>query len=218
MSKLLLPIIFIFACGLTSLAQPRDTTILLPNRLVITSIKRAQPKITIDTAGLVSIVCLNQSDTAVLQKYRQLSGRMIGYTDSSIVLHVDTETIQTYYRNGKVGNFYYSKEEDSLHYHVDTIQFGQIHTISYDTGRFRKVRGILQSTAYLYITGNIIVLVTAAILPKASSSLVPAKNMLHMTGIAFAAGGASMLFYPKVYRLANQPKRRHRIRWRIEVR
>jgi hypothetical protein len=217
MSKLFLLIVSILVCGMTSLAQPPDTTILLPNRLVISSVKRAQPKMEIDTAGLISIVCLVRSDTLIREQQRQLSGKMIGYTDSSVILHVGQETVLSYYRNGTVENFYYSEEEDSLKNHIDTIRFSEIYTISYDKGTFRQVRGILQSTAYLYIVGNIVVLVTAFIVPKTYGNLVTGKNLANTTGIALGAGAASFIFNPKVFRLANQPKRRHRIKWKIEV-
>lgn len=218
MQKLVLLIVSVLFSGITSFAQPRDTTILLPNRLVITSIKRAEPKVQIDTAGVVSIECLKKSDTLIREQQRELAGKMIGYTDSTIILHVDHESILTYFRNGTMSSFYYWKEEDSLQYHIDTIRFDEIFRISYDPGTMRKVRGILQSTAYLYIIGNIVVLTSTFFVPKTYGSMVSGKNMVNTTFIALGAGGVSLLFYPKEYRLANRAKQNRRIKWRIEVR
>jgi hypothetical protein len=218
MLKLIISICSVLFYGFSALAQQQDTTIQLPNRLVISQIRNSAKQVTIDSNGLTSIVCLLKSDSLIREQQRQLSGKLIGYTDTSLILHVDQESAITYYRNGTMETFYYWKSEDTTKWHIDTIRFEEIHTLSFDRGKFKQVRGILQSTAYLYIIGNIAVLVTVFIVPKTYGSLVTGKNLMVTTGVALGSGMASFLFYPKEFRLANQPKHRKKIRWKIEVR
>lgn len=217
MSKLILLSICIFFSGITALAQPQGATIQLPNRLVLTSVKRPAMHVRIDSTGMTSIVCTTQSDSLVKEQQRQLSGKVISFTDSTLVLHVDQESAITYYRNGTMETFYYWKSEDTLSDYIDTVSFAKIHTISFDNGKNKQVRGILQSAAYLYMIGNIVVLATVFLTPKKYGSLVSGQNLLVSTGVSLGSGITSFFFYPKVMLLHNQPRKHLRVKWKIEV-
>jgi len=217
MPKLITWLCLVLLYGMPALAQS-DTSMPLPNRLVVSMIKYPQRQIMLDSSGLISIVCVIKRDSLVREQQRQLAGKLIGYTDSSLILHVETENSITYYRNGSMETFYYWKSEDSIKLHIDTVQFTDIHTLTFDRGKFRQVKGILQSTAYMYIVGNVLVLVTALVVPKQYGSLVTGKNMMVTTTVALGAGASSFVFYPREFRLNNQPRQRRKIHWRIESR
>jgi hypothetical protein len=206
-----------FFSGAGVLAQRPDTTLLLPDHLVLTSLKKPNMHLRIDSTGMTSIVCTVQSDSLIREQQRQLSGKMIAFTDSSLVLQVDQENAITYYRNGKMETYYYWKSEDSLGVYNETIYFSKIHTITYDNGKNKQVRGILQSSAYLFMIGNIVVLATAFLTPKKYGSLVSGQHLLVSTGVSIGAGITSFFFYPKTMLLHNQPRKHLRVKWKIEV-
>lgn len=208
---------FIFQAAAV-IAQPADSSIMLPNRLVVSSVKNANVHIQLDSTGILSVVCVNKSDSLIRMQYRQLAGKLISFTDSSLVLHVDREEISTYRRNGSMEQFYYWKSEDSLQMHIDTLRFSEVYSLRFDTGRFRPVIGIMQSTAYTFMLGNLAVLVAALIIPKKYGSIVPGTHLLLATSISTVTGSGSFLFYPKVFRVNQQYKKKHRVKWKLEVR
>lgn len=217
MSKLITLWICMFFSGIAVLAQSPDTTLRPHNRLVLTSLKKPDMHLRIDSTGMVAIVCTMQSDSLIRDQQRQLSGKMIAFTDSSIVIRVDQENAITYYRNGKMETYYYWKSEDSTGIYNVTIPFSKIHTITYDNGKNKQVRGILQSSAYLYMIGNIVVLATAFLTPKKYGSLVSGQHLLVSTGVSIGSGITSFFFYPKTMLLHNQPRKHLRVKWKIEV-
>jgi hypothetical protein len=217
MFRLLLMLPAILFPAMIALAQPGDSSIVLPNRLVVTSLKNPKAHVQLDTTGMLSLVCVNQSDSVIRQQYRNLTGKLMGYSDSSLILLVENESVTTYNRNGTMETFFYWRSEDSLHWHVDTLQFSQIHSLRFDKGKYKPVIGILQSTSYLYILGNIAVLVTAILTPKKYGSMASGNNLILSTGAALGAGGVSFLFYPKIFRVNPQIKKRKKAKWRLEV-
>lgn len=204
-------------CGfLSGIAQTSDSVAMAKGKLVVTSLRKPSVHVPIDTSGMLSVVCVIKRDSLIREEYRSLQGKVIGYNDTSCILLVENETVTTYKRDGTMDNFFYWRSEDSLHHHVDTLQFSQIHSLRYDKGRFRAVIGIMQSTSYLYILGNIAVLITAIVVPKKYDTMASGGNLLLTTGGALALGGSSFLFYPKVYKVNPLGSKRQRISWKLE--
>lgn len=206
-----------FLWGMPFFAGAQDSVTQLPNRLVISSLKDPSRKVTLDSNGVISIACISRTDSLVREQQRQLSGELIGFTDTSLVLLVDQESLLTYYRNGTMEQFYYWKSEDSTEMHIDTIQLQHIYSIRFDTGRFRQVVGMMQSTSYTFMMGNIVVLVASFLTPGKYTPTIYGRNLLLTTGVGLAAGSASFIFYPKIFRVANQPGKHKKIKWRVEV-
>jgi hypothetical protein len=162
-------------------------------------------------------VCVSRTDTLIREQQRQLSGELIGYTDTSLTLLVDQESQLTYYRNGTMEQFYYWKSEDTTEMHIDTIRFSSIYSIRYDKGTYKQVIGILQSTSYTFMMGNIVVLVASFLTPGKYNPTIYGRNLLLTTGVGLTAGSASFIFYPKIFRVGNQPGKHKKIKWRVEV-
>lgn len=211
-------VLMIVLVGLSSVAgaQQADSSILLPNRLVISSVENPKKHHVLDSNGRVSIVCVNKTDSIIRLQYRQLTGKLIHYTDSSLALHVNDESISTYKHDGTSGEYYYYQKRDSIKQHFDTLLFSEIHTIRYDKGKHRKVIGMMQSTAYLFGIACIGVVVTSLALPK-STILTDGKHALIVTSTSMATATSSYLFYPKLYKVNNQLKKKKTIKWKIEV-
>lgn len=186
--------------------------------LVLTSLKHPEKRFALDSTGLINIVCINTSDSLVASRYRQLSGKLLSFTDSSFVLHVEEETISSYWRDGTSSQFYYSIALDSTRLHLDTLLFSDVHSLRFDKGRTRLLIHFLQSSTYTFAIGNMLVLITSLVLPNKYPNLVSGQNALIITSASLAMGGSSFLFYPKLYRLNPQVnKPRQRIHWKIEV-
>ena len=215
MSKLLLCLFSLLLVSGSVFAQLKDSTILIPNRLAITSIKNPNIHKIVDTSGVVFIVFVNQSDSLVRLRQRQLSGDLVSYTDSSMTILVDEENSLSQYYNGTMEDFHYWKVRDSSQSRNVTVLFTEIHSIRFDKGKYRQVIRLFQSTAYLYMASNIAVLAFAVIAQK--TSLVGPNNLFISTGVALAAGGASFIFYPKLFFVNKQLGKKKRIKWKIEV-
>lgn len=186
--------------------------------LVLTSLKHPDKRFALDSTGLLNVVCMNTSDSLVASRYRQLSGKLIDFTDSSFVLHVEEETISSYWRDGTSSQFYYSIALDSTRLHLDTLLFSDVHTLRFDKGRTRLLIHFLQSSTYTFAIGNMLVLITSLILPNKYPNLVSGQNALIITSTSLVMGGSSFLFYPKLYRINRQVnKKRQRISWKLEV-
>lgn len=203
----------------SAFAQEVSTNSILDHKLlVLTSLKHPDKRFALDSTGLLNIVCMTTSDSLVASRYRQLSGKLIHFTDSSFVLHVEEETISSYWRDGTSSQFYYSIALDSTRLHLDTLLFSDVHTLRFDKGRTRLLIHFLQSSTYTFAIGNMLVLVTSLILPNKYPNLVGGQNALIVTSTALALGGSSFLFYPKLYRINPQiNKKRQRISWKLEV-
>ena len=215
MSKLLLCLFSLLLVSGSVVAQLKDSTILIPNRLAITSIKNPNIHKIIDTSGVVFIVFVNQSDSLVRLRQRQLSGDLVSYTDSSMTILVDEENSLSQYFNGTMEDFHYWKVRDSSQSRNVTVLFSEIHSIRFDKGKYRQVIRLFQSTAYLYMASNIAVLAFAVIAQK--KSLIGPNNLFISTGVALGAGGASFIFYPKLFLVNKQLGKKKRIKWKIEV-
>ena len=186
--------------------------------LVLTSLKHPEKRFALDSTGLINVVCMITSDSLVSSRYRQLSGKLIAFTDSSFVLHVEEETISSYWRDGTSSQFYYSIALDSTRLHLDTLLFSDVHSLRFDKGRTRLLIHFLQSSTYTFAIGNMLVLVTSLILPNKYPNLVSGQNALVITSASLLMGGSSFLFYPKLYHINPQVnKPRKRIHWKLEV-
>lgn len=215
--RFLLLILALFV-GSMSFGQSGDTSIFLPNRLAIRSLAKAKNQLILDTGSVLTIQFIDFHDSLVRQQQRNATGKLIAYSDSTIRLEVQQEHILSYWYNGTIDDSHYWKSEDSLAVpRIITIPFSEIHTLQLNRTTYKQVVGILQSTAYLNMIGNMVVLAVAFIVPKKNKSLVSGKNLVISTGIALGAGGASFFFYPKTYRLKNQPYKRRSIKWKLEV-
>lgn len=215
--RFLLLILGLFV-GSMSFGQSGDTSILLPNRLAIRSLAKAKNQLILDTGSVLTIQFIDFHDSLIRQQQRNATGKLIAYSDSTIRLEVQQEHILSYWYNGTIDDSHYWKSEDSLAIpRIITIPFSEIHTLQLNRTTYKQVVGILQSTAYLNMIGNMVVLAVAFIVPKKNKSLVSGKNLVISTGIALGAGGASFFFYPKTYRLKNQPYKRRSIKWKLEV-
>jgi len=215
MLKRILCLILLLLLGDSMFAQTEDSTYKLPNRLAITSLKNPKKQQLIDTNGVIFIVFVNQSDTLVQLRQRQLSGELVSYSDSSMTILVDEENALSQYYNGTMEDFHYWKTRDSTQSRIITVLFTEIHTIRFDKGTYRQVIRLFQSTAYLYMASNIAVLAFSLVTKK--PSIVGGKNLLLSTGIAIGAGSASFIFYPKLFLVKNQVHKKKRIKWKIEV-
>jgi hypothetical protein len=204
--------------GTMSFGQSGDTSIFLPSRLAIRSLSKAKNQLILDTGNVLTIQFIDFHDSLIRQQQRNATGKLIAYSDSTIRLEVQQEHILSYWYNGTIDDSHYWKSEDSLAKpRIITIPFSEIHTLQLNRTTYKQVVGILQSTAYLNMIGNMVVLAVAFIVPKKNKSLVSGKNLVISTGIALGAGGASFFFYPKTYRLKNQPYKRRSIKWKLEV-
>ncbi len=218
MSKRFLLLIMGLFFGTMAFAQPGDTSILLPNRLAIRSLSKAKNHLILDTGNVLTIHFMDFRDSLIRQQQRNGMGKLVGYSDSTLVLEMYQEHVLTYWYNGTIDDSHYWKSEDSLAKpRLITVPFSEIHSIQLNRETYRQVVGILQSTAYINMIGNMVVLAAAFIIPKKNKSLVSGKNLVISTGIALGAGGASFFFYPKSYRLKNQPYKRRSIKWKLEV-
>lgn len=218
MSKRALLLILGIFFGTMSFGQSGDSSILLPNRLAIRSLSTAKNQLILDTGNVLTLQFIDFRDSLIRQQQRNATGKLIGYSDSTIQLEVHQEHVLTYWFNGTIDDSHYWKSEDSLAVpRIITIPFSEIHTLQLNRSTYRQVVGILQSTAYLNMIGNMVVLAVAFIVPKKNKSLVSGQNLVLSTGIALGAGGASFFFYPKTYRLKNQPYKRRSIKWKLEV-
>ncbi|MES2557218.1 MAG: hypothetical protein V4604_13770 [Bacteroidota bacterium] len=197
-------------------AQQTDTTILLPNRLVISSVSNPKKHQILDSNGRISVVCVNKTDSIIRTQYRELRGKLVHYTDSSLALHVHDESISTYKHDGTYSTYYYYQKRDSIKQHFDTLLFSEIHSVRHDKGKYRKTIGMMQSTAYVFAVACMGVVVTSLIFPK-SPMLTEGKNALIITTTSMAAGAGSYLFYPKLYTVNNQPGKKKKSKWKIEV-
>ncbi|MDH4471236.1 MAG: hypothetical protein QE487_01440 [Fluviicola sp.] len=197
-------------------AQHADSSILLPNRLVISSVNNPKKHHVLDSNGRISVVCVNKTDSIIRMQHRELRGKLVYFTDSSLALHVVDESISTYKHDGTSSQFYYYQKYDSLKQHFDTLLFSEIHTIRHDKEKYRKVIGIMQSTVYMFMFACVGVVVTSLAFPK-SPILTDGKHALIVTSTSMAAGGGSYLFYPKLYKVNNQLKKKRNIKWKIEV-
>ncbi|MDH4471235.1 MAG: hypothetical protein QE487_01435 [Fluviicola sp.] len=216
-TRILLLILGLFF-GTMTFGQSGDTSILLPNRLAIRSLSKAKNHLILDTGSLLTIQFIDFHDSLIRQQQRNAIGKLIGYSDSTIRLEVQQEHVLSYWYNGTIDDSHYWKSEDSLAVpRIITVPFSEIHTLQLNRTTYKQVVGILQSTAYLNMIGNMVVLAVAFIVPKKNKSLVSGKNLVISTGIALGAGGASFFFYPKTYRLKNQPHKRRSIKWKLEV-
>ena len=215
MLKFILCLIAVWIVEGSIVAQEADSSFVLPNRLAITSLKNPKKHQLIDTSGVVFIVFVNQSDSLVQLRQRQLSGDLVSYTDSSMTILVDEENSLSQYYNGTMEDFHYWKSRDSTQSRIITVLFSEIHTIRFDKGTYRQVIRLFQSTAYLYMASNIAVLAFSIITKK--PSLISGKNLLLSTGIAIGAGATSFVFYPKLFLVKNQLYKKKRIKWKIEV-
>ncbi|HLP56310.1 MAG TPA: hypothetical protein VK151_14835 [Fluviicola sp.] len=218
MSKRVLLLIMGLFFGTMVFAQSGDTSILLPNRLAIRSLSKAKNHLILDTGNVLTIHFMDFRDSLIRQQQRNGMGKLVGYSDSTLVLEMYQEHVLTYWYNGTIDDSHYWKSEDSLAKpRLITVPFSEIHSIQLNRETYRQVVGILQSTAYINMIGNMVVLAAAFIIPKKNKSLVSGKNLVISTGIALGAGGASFFFYPKSYRLKNQPYKRRSIKWKLEV-
>jgi hypothetical protein len=218
MSKQLILLMLGLFFGTMAFAQSGDSSILLPNRLAIRSISKAKNQLILDTGNVLSIQFMDFRDSLIRQQQHNGTGKLIAYSDSTIVLEMFQEHTLTYWYSGTIDDSHYWKSEDSLAIpRIVTIPFSEIHTLQLNRETYKQVVGILQSTAYLNMIGNMVVLAVAFIVPKKNKNLVSGKNLVISTGIALGAGGASFFFYPKTYLLKNQPHKRRRIKWKIEV-
>lgn len=218
MSKRALLLILGIFFGSMSFGQSGDSSILLPNRLAIRSLSTAKNQLILDTGNVLTLQFIDFRDSLIRQQQRNATGKLISYSDSTIQLEVYQEHVLTYWFNGTIDDSHYWKSEDSLAIpRIITIPFSEIHTLQLNRTTYRQVVGILQSTAYLNMIGNMVVLAVAFIVPKKNKSLVSGQNLVLSTGIALGAGGASFFFYPKTYRLKNQPYKRRSIKWKLEV-
>lgn len=218
MSKRFLLLFLGLFFGSMSFGQSGDSSILLPNRLAIRSLSAAKNHLILDTGNVLTLQFIDFRDSLIRQQQRNATGKLIGYSDSTIQLEVHQEHVLTYWFNGTIDDSHYWKSEDSLAVpRIITIPFSEIHTLQLNRTTYRQVVGILQSTAYLNMIGNMVVLAVAFIVPKKNKSLVSGQNLVLSTGIALGAGGASFFFYPKTYRLKNQPYKRRSIKWKLEV-
>ncbi|HLP56309.1 MAG TPA: hypothetical protein VK151_14830 [Fluviicola sp.] len=193
-----------------------DTSILLPNRLVISSVENPKKYHVLDSTGNISIVCVNKTDSVIRIQYRELTGKLVYFTDSSLVLHVKNESILTYNHNGTYSDYYYYQKRDSIKQHFDTLQFSEVYSIRHDKGKHRKTIGMMQSSAYMFMTACFGVIITSLALPK-STNIVHAKNAVIISSTCMAAGAGSYLFYPKIYKVNNQLDKKKRVKWKIEV-
>lgn len=211
-------ILVIVLVGLTPVAhtQQADSSILLPNRLVISFVENPKKHLVLDSTGRISVVCVNKTDSIIRVQNRQLRGKLIHYTDSSLALHVHDERISTYRRDNTSGEYYYHQKHDSIKQHFDTLLFSEIHSIRYDKGKNRKVIGMMQSTAYMYGLGCIGVVIAALIMPE-HPSLTNGKNALIVTSTSMITATSSYFFYPRPYKVNNQLKKKGKIKWKIEV-
>lgn len=218
MSKRVLLLIVGLIFGSMVFGQSGDTSIFLPNRLAIRSLSTAKNQLILDTGAILTLQFMDFRDSLIRQQQRNATGKLIGFSDSTIILEVQQEHTLTYWYNGTIDDSHYWKSEDSLAIpRIINVPFSEIHTLQLNRTTYRQVVGILQSTAYLNMLGNIGVLAIALIVPKKYKSLVSGKNLVISTGIALGAGGASFFFYPKTYRLKNQPYKRRSIKWKLEV-
>jgi hypothetical protein len=197
-------------------AQPADTSILLPNRLVVSSLENPKKHYILDSTGKISVVCVHKTDSIIRIEYRQLTGKLIHYTDSSLALHVHNESISTYRHDGTMREYYYSQKRDSIKQHVDTLLFSDIHSIRHDKGKHTKTIGMMQSTAYVFMTACFGVIITSLALPK-SSTITGAENAVILSSTCAAAASGSYLFYPKLFKVNNQLRKKKNIKWKIEV-
>lgn len=211
----------VFVIVLTSfipvaVAQQADSSILLPNRLVISSVNNPKKHHILDSNGHISVVCVTKTDSIIRTQRRELSGKLVHYTDSSLALHVRDESISTFNHDGTSRAYYYYQKRDSIKQHFDTLLFSEIHTIRFDRGTHRKTIGMMQSTAYVFMVACFGVVVTSLAYPK-SPILTTGKHALIVTSTSMAAAGGSYLFYPKRYKVNNQLKKKRNIKWKIEV-
>ena len=211
-------VLVIVLVGLTNKAsaQQAENSILLPNRLVISSLKNPKKHHVLDSNGHISVVCVIKTDSIIRTQNRELSGKLMYYTDSSLALHVRDESILTNNHDGTSRAYYYYQKRDSIKQHFDTLLFSEIHSIRYDKGKHRKTIGIMQSTAYVFMVACFGVVVTSLVYPK-SPMITDGKDALIVTTTSMAAGGGSYLFYPKLYKVNNQLKKKRNIKWKIEV-
>lgn len=215
---LLIPVFFSNTVNCVHAQDTLANELLNRKLLVISSLKHPEKQFALDSTGVLHVVCVNTSDSLVSSRYRQLSGKLIYYDDSCIVLHVIEETISSYKRDGTSSQFYYSINQDSTRLHIDTLLFEDVHTLRLDKGRFRLLTHFLQSSTYTFAIGNMMVLITSLILPNKYPNLVTGQNALIVTASSLAVGGSSFLFYPKLYRVNKQVnKPRQRIKWKLEI-
>ncbi|ASS47908.1 MAG: hypothetical protein A3D31_01575 [Candidatus Fluviicola riflensis] len=209
-------VVVLFGLAPVAVAQQTDTTILLPNRLVISSVSNPKKHHILDSNGRISVICVNKTDSIIRTQYRELRGKLVHYTDSSLALHVHDESISTYKHDGTYSTYYYYQKRDSVKQHFDTLLFSEIHSVRHDKGKHRKTIGMMQSTAYVFAVACFGVVVTSLVFPK-SPILTNGKNALIVTSTSMAAGALSYLFYPKLYKVNNQLKKNKTIKWKIEV-
>lgn len=214
--KGILLLLFCLSLFVRSVAQ-KDSVAFLPNRLAVSKLKQPDKRQILDSTGIISITCLIQKDSLIQQRDRSLTGKLVSFTDSSLVLHVREETITSLFRNRETSTFYYSITQDSLKMHIDTIYFNQIHSLSFDTGRNRQIIRLLQSITYTYVAGNLVALAVMFFYPKPNMNLTPARTLLNVSIFGFSAGAASYIFYPKTFELNNHPGKHKRMKWRMEV-
>ena len=177
MSKRILLLILGLFFGTMSFGQSGDSSILLPNRLAIRSLSTAKNQLILDTGGVLTIQFMDFRDSLIRQQQRNATGKLIGYSDSTIQLEVQQEHVLTYWYNGTIDDSHYWKSEDSLAVpRIITVPFSEIHTLQLNRTTYKQVVGILQSTAYLNMIGNMVVLAVAFIVPKKNKSLVSGKK------------------------------------------
>ncbi len=216
MSKLLLCLFSLLLVCESMFAQLKDSTILLPNRLSITSLKNPKRNSLIDSVGQISIECVNKTDSIISIQKRELTGKLVYFTDSSLTLHVESESILTYRLDRTSSHYYYYQKYDSLKNHYDTLLFSEIHSFRYNEGKFRQVTGLLQSPVYSFAVGCFGILITLIIAPK-KTNLSKTENAIIHTSIASISGISSLFFYPKLYVVNKQLKKRKQPNWKIEV-
>lgn len=215
---LMIPVFFSNTVNRTYAQETPANDLLNRKLLVVTSLKHPDKRFALDSTGVLHVVCVNTSDSLVASRYRQLSGKLIYYDDSCLVLHVIEETISSYKRDGTTSQFYYDINQDSTRYHIDTLLFEDVHSLRSDKGRFRLLIRFLQSSTYTFAIANMGVLITALILPNKYPNLVSGQNALIVTTSSLALGGSSFLFYPKLYKVNKQVnKPRQRIKWKLEI-
>ena len=172
----------------------------------------------LDTNGVIYIDYVRKSDSLVRQQDRSLSGILLSFTDSTMVLHVQDETVLSQLRSGRTETFIYSILTDTMKLHIDTVSFADIHSLRFDTGRHKQLIGLLQSAAYTYVVANLVAMTTVFIVQKKYIVSGSGANMLYVTGASLGAGALSYAFYPKLFLLNNHPKKRKPIKWELEIR
>ena len=74
--------------------------------------RTAKNQLILDTGNVLTLQFIDFRDSLIRQQQRNATGRLIGYSDSTIQLEVQQEHVLTYWYNGTIDDSHYWKSED----------------------------------------------------------------------------------------------------------